>query len=435
MRPDTAGLLLEAHGDALLWQSPFLFPTSLGPVDLSPGTGGARAIQLLHLAGQPDCLPPGTSYLFDPTKYLGPLASSALLHDIGGALGIASMYKRGNNARAAPGRAFVTYGLSCSFGSCSLSYTSQNFYTDSFGKIDTLVEPIKRRRHKRYIATDRMSSSKLKNPKTTTQHKVANDQDHPPAKRRRLGHRALSPSTTCGANVYVRYYHNSGKWHLSVRTNLEHRNHFRLDPIHKTITPKELSLPETDLIQLLFDEGTSIDSITRATNVLRKRKGMLGKLKKKTLINILQKNELNLEFLDGVGPKWTTAQKTILQLQKMKISYIALVMDENDNLLIYKGKGRPSREETETIAADGSLKKYLHKICNDLKLKDTKHVLLALSVATDKMTRAMHMYPEVQFIDAAANMNRQKRDVLFSVVKQNTGHTLPFEGGAGTMKN
>ena len=40
----------------------------------------------------------------------------------------------------------------------------------------------------------------------------------------------------------------------------------------------------------------------------------------------------------------------------METSYIALVMDSNNDLLVYKGKGMPSQEEAEIIKTDGSLK-------------------------------------------------------------------------------
>ena len=46
----------------------------------------------------------------------------------------------------------------------------------------------------------------------------------------------------------------------------------------------------------------------------------------------------------------------------MNIPYIALVMDNNYDLLVYTGKGRPSREETETIKADGNSEKCYEKV-------------------------------------------------------------------------
>lgn len=63
----------------------------------------------------------------------------------------------------------------------------------------------------------------------------------------------------------------------------------------------------------------------------------------------------------------------------------------------------------------------LRKGCQDLKLGDTSCVLLALSAVTDTMISAMHMFPEVQVIDVAANINKQKCNMLFSIVKEATG--------------
>ena len=105
----------------------------------------------------------------------------------------------------------------------------------------------------------------------------------------------------------------------------------------------------------------------------------------------------------------------------MEMYYIALVMDINNDLIVYKWKGRPSWEEADIIKTDGSWNILLRKVCNDLKLGNRSRVLLALSTATDNMIRAIHMFPEVQFIDVAANLNKQKRDMLFSVVKEATG--------------
>ena len=40
------------------------------------------------------------------------------------------------------------------------------------------------------------------------------------------------------------------------------------------------------------------------------------------------------------------------------------------------------------------------------------------------MIRAMHMNPEVQFLDVAANMNSLKHEMFFAVVKGATGQTF-----------
>ena len=232
-------------------------------------------------------------------------------------------------------------------------------------------------------------------------------------KNRAGGMRALTPSTTCNCVVFLRHYHKSGDWFLGKKSCLTHNNHNRLDPTHKRVRREEISVVESDFAQIIFDQGGTVDCVTRVMNELRKNNGIIGIVQKRTVKHLLQKTRLDIDFIMGVTRDWTIARKTIKRLQMMNVSYIALVMDSNDDLLVYKGKGRPSREESEMIKTDGSLKTLLRKVCNDLKLGDRSCVLLALSAATDNMIRAMHMFPEVQFIDVAANMNKQKRDMLF----------------------
>ena len=65
-------------------------------------------------------------------------------------------------------------------------------------------------------------------------------------------------------------------------------------------------------------------------------------MQKLTVKHLLQKTSLDIDFIMGVTRDWTIARKTIKRLQMMNVSYIALVMDSNDGLLVYKGKGRPS---------------------------------------------------------------------------------------------
>ena len=53
---------------------------------------------------------------------------------------------------------------------------------------------------------------------------------------------------------------------------------------------------------------------------------------------------MNLDFIEEADRSWTVAQKTIEKLKRRNVSYIALVMDKNDDLLVYKGKGHHSAE-------------------------------------------------------------------------------------------
>ena len=106
-------------------------------------------------------------------------------------------------------------------------------------------------------------------------------------------------------------------------------------------------------------------------------------------------------------------------------------MDRNDNLFAVRGRGRPSKEETEEIRLHGELKKTLPTLRKDMSVKDGTSILLALSIATDEMQRHVHMFPEVMFLDVIANTNHQKRDLFLMVVKDASGQT--FIGNASVL--
>ena len=74
-------------------------------------------------------------------------------------------------------------------------------------------------------------------------------------------------------------------------------------------------------------------------------------------------------------------------------------MDKHDNLIVYRGKGRPSKSDSESVRINGDLKRELNRVRKALKLGKGDNILLALSVATDEMIRSMQMHPEVQFFD------------------------------------
>ena len=69
--------------------------------------------------------------------------------------------------------------------------------------------------------------------------------------------------------------------------------------------------------------------------------------------------QLNIEFIENVDRNWSVAQKTIETLKRRNISYVALVMDKNDDLLVYKGKGQHSNAETQTIKTHCNLRPLL----------------------------------------------------------------------------
>ena len=101
----------------------------------------------------------------------------------------------------------------------------------------------------------------------------------------------------------------------------------------------------------------------------------------------------------------------------MEISHVALVMNTDGDLLVFKNKGRPTKEESKSICANGDLRRELNKVKKKMSCKDGTKILLALSIASDEMIRAVHMFPEVAYMDVMENTNKDGRDVFLVVGK------------------
>ena len=101
-------------------------------------------------------------------------------------------------------------------------------------------------------------------------------------------------------------------------------------------------------------------------------------------------------------------------------------MKPTGDLIVYKNKGRPTNEQKEIMKCSKSLKKELLQLKKDLGYKEGTEILLALSVASDEMSRHVHMFPETLFLDTTANTNRQGRSLFLSVVKDSNGHAFPI---------
>ena len=61
----------------------------------------------------------------------------------------------------------------------------------------------------------------------------------------------------------------------------------------------------------MHEEGASVDCLTRVMNKMRTRKGLVCKLWKKMMRNLIPKNKLNIKFIKNVI-KTTTMNITIL---------------------------------------------------------------------------------------------------------------------------
>ena len=428
MLPHTAKAIIAQQQLLSTWKSDVRFSTDHGDVDLSLGMG-PHAMPLHGLPYQPNTFPTGTTYCFDTRKYRGAGAAKHILHDVASSVIGCAMHSH-SECTSSTDALFSTYSLRCSFCAVAPNYSDKHFSETSFARMGTRTEPLKRRRESDKLAPDRMDTfnmkrSRRKRKRKHSPTKKTNSQpDEPPSKRRTLGTKALTTDTKCCVRVSIRNYHLSGNWYLSKHSCVTHMHHTRLDPTHQRVRRKDISTVESDFAQVMHDNGSNIDSITRVMNHLRYNTSIAGMIRKKTMRNLIRKNKLDLDALKGIPRDWNVADKTLAYLKDMNASYIALVMDEQDNLLVYKGKGRHTLKEANIISTDGDLRKKLAKLRRTLKLTKTCQVLLGLSVATDNMIRAMHMNPEVLFLDVAANMNSQKREMFFAVVKGATGQTF-----------
>lgn len=110
------------------------------------------------------------------------------------------------------------------------------------------------------------------------------------------------------------------------------------------------------------------------------------------------------------------------------MSTVSLTMAPDGNLMIYHSNGRPNKETSEILKCDKAMKKELEILKTSLSFKEGTEILLALSIVSDEMSRCVHMFPEVMYMDVTANTNRQKRDLFLMVVKDANGET--FVGNA-----
>ena len=103
-------------------------------------------------------------------------------------------------------------------------------------------------------------------------------------------------------------------------------------------------------------------------------------------------------------------------------SYVALTMAPNKNLLSNRGKGHPCKTPSK-LPVNRYIKNQLRALRRQMEYKAGTEILLAVSLATDEMVRAVHMFPEVFYMDTTAKTNRQNRDMFLMVVKNRTGKT------------
>ena len=159
MHPTTSQALLSEFERLCSWDGSLIFLTSHGNVNLIDGIG-PMARCLSDLPMQPLCYPKGTSYLFDPTVYLGLDAADALMERIIANLHGSSMYKRGNNVSETRGS--TTFRICCSFTCSADGADAAKFDPNKFTKTGVRKANEKLKQSSKNTAYDRMPDHKLR---------------------------------------------------------------------------------------------------------------------------------------------------------------------------------------------------------------------------------------------------------------------------------
>ena len=72
------------------------------------------------------------------------------------------------------------------------------------------------------------------------------------------------------------------------------------------------------------------------------------------------------------------------------------------------------------VKCSQKMKKQLNQLKKDMNHTESTEILLAISLASDEMMHAVHMFPEVFYGDVTGNTNRHKIDLFLMVVKMQT---------------
>ena len=100
-------------------------------------------------------------------------------------------------------------------------------------------------------------------------------------------------------------------------------------------------------------------------------------------------------------------------------------MNKDGDLIVYTNRGRPTEKQSKLKNCPKLLRAKLRKLKKEMGYADGTEILLALGIATDKMARHVHMFPEVFFMDVTCKLNYQKRDLFVMVVKDASGEAFP----------
>ena len=377
----------------------------------------------------PKCRP---VYRFDPTWYIGAADEVKLINDVKRSL-VGVNYFLDNKYDTDQYR---VVRLVCSFSKKLKKATT--YKDDCFMKVGTKMEPLKGRGMPTF---DRLHNAKLKSNKNTSGlrsaakkggetviKKKGKSQKHIqdtsiPHLRRTVARQPTCSKNKCKVVLSLLMSYATNEWYLSSKGCLDHILHVQKHAVYQTITPNDFDDSEQKLLNLMFKEDLTPSVIGRVMESLRIQKGKVGQLRPRSLSNAAQKHRDAIDLAHGIEKDWTIAQKTLAKLEVMGVSYYALMFDKKDRVFAHKSKGRPTLKQAEEIKIHGKLKSELRQLRKDFSMNNHSEILLSLSIADDDMQRAVHMFPEVFYMDVIANTNRQKRDLFVLVIKDASGET------------
>ena len=107
------------------------------------------------------------------------------------------------------------------------------------------------------------------------------------------------------------------------------------------------------------------------------------------------------------------------------ISNLVVYDDPETGLMMYRNKGRPSKEAAVKMKCPEHVQEAVQELRNELSYADGSKLMLLFSLGTDEMIRLAMMYPEVLFMDVTGQTNRQKKDVFIAATKDSIGQVFP----------
>ena len=263
--------------------------------------------------------------------------------------------------------------------------------------------------------------------------------------RKNLGNASLSRKTTCDMCVNWFMDTNTGAFYLCHSSVLDHRYHSRVEEEDILLTEDDMNEDQRNFVIRMHQEGVGPTSISTIMTKILNDNGINGEFTPSAMKNATRRMQLAIDELDGiVGGDYTIAEKSIKKLNayaipmslcfglwtnllyvlfRLNVSHVMLTMAPNGDLHQIRNRGRP-KSVTTVIPCSDNLKSELSLLFSEMGYKKGTEILLALSIATDEMTRHVQMFPEVFYLDVTANTNRQKRNLLLMVVKDANGETF-----------